>query len=384
VAATVRPIGSYFSSRIVPLGAAPSMFNEEPSDKLAWLQLRELTDDPAVGLALFSGTRPQRNKLYRDFQNYVRQARTYWEAASRTDGSAAALPYYYAALNLAKAELLQSHPTQVVGKFIRHGLSMRASASPSIKGDRLLTEKGVFSLLYEKRVGAQLPNSTSLRVTNLLSLLPEIGHEVGQFGRARPYTFPVYHTVAADNESAWSMLLIQIYPQADPSEPTIKALLRHYDEVSVDQLRDWRQIFAFSTRMLGNGVQIFQSKRAHSISAADGTKTPDFSAATQEPARTFGAAIASALGQRSEFLLTHTLTKSHPFVLPLALASYASLFYLSSLVRYKPSALDPVRQGKQAWLMDSFATEIPVRILTEATDGITGRISFFEPQQFRS
>ena len=271
-----------------------------------------------------------------------------------------------------------------MGKFIRHGLGMRASASPSIRGDRLLSERGVFSLLYEKRMGMKLPIGTSLRVTNLLSLLPEIGHEVGQFGRARPYTVPAYHTLAADGESAWSMLLIQTDPEPDPSEPIIKALRRHYEEVPIDQLRNWRDLFAFSSRMLGNGIHIFQSKRTHSLSTPAGPRTPDYQSAAREPTHAFGASVAPPIGQRSEFLLTHTLTKSKTFVLPLDLTRYASMFYLSSLVRYKPSALDPVRQGKQAWLMDSFTAEVPLSLLTGATDGITGKVSLFEPQQFRA
>jgi len=69
--------------------------------------------------------------------------------------------------------------------------------------------------------------------------------------------------------------------------------------------------------------------------------------------------------------------------MPVSLARYASLFYLSSLVRYKPSSLDPQSQGKQAWLFDSFVSECALALLTEATDGITGKTTFFEPHQYR-
>ena len=108
--ATPRNVESYSSSLVVPPGKTPMQFREDPSAKLAWMQLRQLTDDGHTGLALFNGTRREKNTLFNDLRNYVRQAKTYWDAASRTDGSAAALPLYYAMLNLAKAELLQIYP----------------------------------------------------------------------------------------------------------------------------------------------------------------------------------------------------------------------------------------------------------------------------------
>jgi len=127
----IRPISNFYTALPVPRGTPPFQFQEAPSEKLAWLQLRELADDTKVGLALFRGTRPQRNVLHHEFRNYLRQAKTYWDAARQVEGSASALLYYYGVLNLAKAELLQSQPDQIVGKHIRHGLSMRGTTTPN-------------------------------------------------------------------------------------------------------------------------------------------------------------------------------------------------------------------------------------------------------------
>ena len=70
--------------------------------------------------------------------------------------------------------------------------------------------------------------------------------------------------------------------------------------------------------------------------------------------------------------------------MPAPLARYAAIFYLSSLVRYKPSALDPVRQGRIAWLFDSFAREAPRRILANSVSGILGQPLAFEATGFRT
>jgi hypothetical protein len=359
------------------------LFREVFSDRLLWLQLREMSDDPVRGLALFSGNRAQKNTLFRDFQNYLRQAKTYCDAATRIEGSAAALRFYYSALNLAKAELLQTHSSQIVGKFIRHGLGLRSSASPSIRGDRLSVEKGIFRLLYEKRVDAPFPIRPNPRVTNLLSLIPEIGMEVEEYGRARPSTVQAYHTIAQDHQSAWSLLLIETYPTLDRSEPTIKSILAAYDEVDLQLVPNWRALFAISPRHTGIEMRLFQSKLTYSAIGSAGVWIPDVENAQLVPHAALGLALSAPLTHRSEYVLTYTLTKTNPYEFPLDLVRYASLYYLSSLVRYKPSALDPVRQGIQAWLMDSFVSYVPPSILAAATSGITGRPLMFVPEQYR-
>src|SRR5437660_6340557 len=47
--------------------------------------------------------------LWREFANYARQARVYFAGAQVIPGTSSALLYYYAALQLAKAELLATH-----------------------------------------------------------------------------------------------------------------------------------------------------------------------------------------------------------------------------------------------------------------------------------
>jgi hypothetical protein len=49
--------------------------------------------------------------------------------------------------------------------------------------------------------------------------------------------------------------------------------------------------------------------------------------------------------------------------MPASLARYAAVFYLSSLVRYRPDRLDPMIHGGDAWLMDSLADASPVQIM---------------------
>lgn len=358
-------------------------FWEPMSDKLAWLRLRELTDVPSRGLQLFTGSRPTRNSLYNEFRNYIRQAQSYWNAGQKTSGSASTLLYYYGLLNLAKAELLQTNPESVLGKSIHHGLSAKMTTSASIRSDALgVVAGGVFPLLYRKRTGQDLAAGSKLPVLNLMSLVPEVSHEMSHFGAKRPPSQNGYHSFALDSTHAWSMVGLVGYTDSFKAEPAYKNLLRGYDQVTLAGM-NWRDLFALSSRITGRGIAVFQSKQKFST-VSGGEVVPDMAASFKVLGSLMGQHLSPPLGAAAEFVLTHSLRKSSPLVLPLSLARYACTFYASSLVRYRPSSLDPVRQGEQAWLMDSFATEVPSNLLADAVAGITGIPSYFESTQFRT
>src|SRR3989442_1338584 len=102
---------------IVPL-------SEDPTPELIWRELRFYRDVPEKGRSLFpKAPLAQRNALWREFANYLRQGETYFSTGAQVPGSSAALPYYYSIMNLAKAELLLSNPSAIVGTTVRHGLS---------------------------------------------------------------------------------------------------------------------------------------------------------------------------------------------------------------------------------------------------------------------
>jgi hypothetical protein len=109
-----------------------------------------LTDIPVEGLKLSPGSLSEQTNLRREFRNFLRQGKTYWDAGAITRGSAAALPYYYGALNIAKAELLITNPREILEEGIHHGLSLQKNGSGDIKNDVLVVHDGVFKLLYAK------------------------------------------------------------------------------------------------------------------------------------------------------------------------------------------------------------------------------------------
>lgn len=380
---TFRPISAHIATTPKSLAHREINYSDDASVPFIWFRLRQFVQVPDVGLALFSGTLAQRKALHRDFGAYLRQAQTYWDAGTKTAGSASALPYYYAALQLAKAELLQSNASEIQGKSIMHGLRRLGTTTSSIRSDYLEVTKGVFPLMYKKRTGRELPVGTRLRAINLLSLIPEIGLEMQAVGPSRPPSFAGYHALVMDSSRAWSVVLTHQDVTGDPREPIYKRFHSGYDEVPQNEFKNWRGIFALSSRMFGGNVRIFQSKMTASFTSDDGIQKPDSNSALRQLAELMGDHLRPPIRVRADFELTPSVKKSSALVLPLDLIRYAAMFYLSSLVRYAPAALDATLEGGQAYLMDSFTNEVPLNLLVGALGGITGAFSYFDPNGMR-
>ena len=78
--------------------------------------------------------------------------------------------------------------------------------------------------------------------------------------------------------------------------------------------------------------------------------------------------------------MSPSLLRSRWLPIPPSLARYVLMFYLSSLVRYAPTKLDPRRQPDQAWLFDAFAGESHIPLLVNALNGMADDPVLFHPR----
>jgi hypothetical protein len=359
---------------------------EPVSSKLLWLILEGMANIPARGRALFPGGVPQQNKLWLEFRSFVRQARAYWDAGQSTQGSSASLLYYYCFLNLAKAELLTTLPDLVIGKRIVHGLSFSPTRAQSIRGDTLKVGTGAFSYLYEKRTGLTLPPGTFLSIPRLFSMLREVGLEVSLAGMGTTVTKSAYQAVVSDQTSSWPLVLFLGDGPALNSRGSMESVFRkNFELVDYSKLSaPWRDTFALSRRLVpGGGIQVFQSRLPFSVTS-EGRSFPDSRGAARFVRSAMHPYVGDSVQEDVEFVLSPSLLKSRALPMPVDLARYALIYYASSLVRYKPAALDPVRQASQAWLFDSFCRETPIFLLSNSVAGIENRPQYFESAGFRT
>jgi hypothetical protein len=384
---SARPIERYVVMPPALHSKETLMFGEALNAKLIWLMLNRLMLIPEQGRILFTPPLSNQNRLWREFANYVRQGNAYWSGAEHTPGSSAALLYYYAFLNLAKAELLMTRPADIEGQSIHHGLSFSPTRAHSVAGDVVKVVNGVFPMLYEKRTGLSISPGTLLSIPRMLSALPEIGLELEASGIAKSRIEIGYHTIAVDSFASWVLLATTCTGfLAEPQHATTKLLDRYFDTFrsGADAFPDWRKLFGLSVRGVSAGLMVLQSKATFSATAPDGSIIPDQAAAFTYLHEVASPYVNDPIGMPVDVVLTPSLLKSRELPMPASLARYALMFYVSSLVRYKPSALDPIRQAQAAWLFDSFAEESPLRLLANSLSGIIDRPLAFEASGFRT
>src|SRR6266545_2828762 len=179
--AAPRALTGWVQRTASPTGVVVIM-SEPLNASLLWRLLKGWSDVPERGRTLFAPPTTNQNRLLAEFRAFVHQAETYYEAAQQSRGVSAALPLYYFALNLAKAELLIHPPARIVtGARIGHGLSTRFGRTSNARADRLSVSDGVFTVLYRHRVGVGLGRQL-MSIQRVLRNVPEIGFEMQEVG----------------------------------------------------------------------------------------------------------------------------------------------------------------------------------------------------------
>src|SRR6266566_3355362 len=135
---TAMPIARRFDGWIrLPVSKnRPVMFTSNDIERELWNTLEYYSEVEEVGLNLIQsrGLQPQslHQEIFKYFQAFVRQAKTYYGSAKTLHYRSNSLLYYYSFLNLVKAYLLLRDPQRIMGRTaqsVTHGLSYRSSTT---------------------------------------------------------------------------------------------------------------------------------------------------------------------------------------------------------------------------------------------------------------
>lgn len=374
----MQPSRHYLHWVLDPPFPSVFVFKERMNSETLWSVIREYADIATEGRGLFSGSYSVRNRYWQEFRNYVRQARVYHDAALTIRGSSAALPYYYSALNLAKSELLIKHPTAVYQRRIGHGLSYNPTNARSLAGDYITVGEGVFREVYRLRTGYQLPVGTRLWVKRLLLQCHEIGWEVNKAGMGHPRASSGMHAVVSDDTHIWPMVALESNRNLpDSGDVAGRQFLRYLRPVQHPSR--WRDHFGITRRVLAPDLQFYEWKVPLELDEFD---------SMDQAFSTVGCAFHEELGRyleapddpAFEFQFLPGLYRSRHLDMPSSLARYALVFYASSLVRYRPSALDPQDRPRQAWLIDAFIRQSWTLLLWGSVNAMQNSINLFVPE----
>ena len=372
-----RPVRRTIVQPLTPDGS-PVVLYERWSSTLAWRILRRFADDASAVAERVAGNAREARLVHRELRAFVHQAERYYEVGERTGGAPSALPFYYAILNLAKAELLIAHGQALLERRLHHGLSV-----PSPKGlrtDRLGLRDGVFRLLYTKRIGRDL-QQRNVPVGRVIGNVPSIRNEVSSTSFVKANAHGGWNCVARNDRRLWSLLAFESDEWLAGRTPTSRLFFRHFRRIETP--REWRRVFGISTRFSTPSLHVFESKTEQEL-PEQATLRP-FMDQMAAPWTMLHPTVGFSNNPGYDLFIYPHLYRSKPFPMTGSLAAYAALFYVSSLVRYAPSMVDARSHPEQAWLLGSIPTEVAPLLLHAAINEMLGTYFFFgSPESMRA
>lgn len=339
-----------------------TLHNLAAEREVVWRMLSAPVEIQKTGRGLFGNVADFR-RYWPDLRNYIRQARIYDEASLAVVGPSRALLQYYAALQLAKAELLVRDPPTVFNVRSRHGMSFHPEAAKTLRGDTLRTASGVFTDLYRVRTGEVLPVGTRLGAIDLLAACPEVAFELWEAGLGASRTAPIRHYIAHDASECWSLFQVLTPDVFLESTATMRRLASTYKIVTASGM---------SPMMFNMPPVVFESRWTVSMTNAPTLSVSDMDTVCDRARTEWAPFIGIPMYGLIQGAPSQRKTRLLP--MPPDLARYAAIYYLSSVVRYKPSRLDDQGRSEAAWLMDTFSFEASLHIIRAALAGITGRL----------
>jgi len=299
------------------------------------------------------------------FQSFVRQAKTFYQSAAHLHFRASPLNYYYAFLNLAKALISIADPDSV-NQRISHGLHHLHVDGP-LRDQSIVTRQGVFPRFYHVLTGQVIPDNTRLGVISLLSYSTDIAYEFVSAGFGIQPILPAIFRIQRGNEGSHATLAIRDFGAAEARPDFTDEFFRHFEEVEFnkDLARAQFELYAEQKR----SYRFFETRTQY---PDDNNIIPNLRIAGDCRAALRRFYQSNPYSEEyCDFLLCLPLENT---TLPFneMLATYASMYYLGSLIRYFPRYLEQILASKDAWLIERFVKGSPITFLRHVSNMILG------------
>jgi hypothetical protein len=296
---------------------------------------------------------PNPAKSFAKFQAYIRQANTFFETAAELHHRASPLNYYYAFMNLAKALVFLRSPS-FVDQRLTHGISPNLQPG-SLRRQRVnATDVGVFPKFYETATGKKLPKRSSFKIAELLSYVSDVSFEYITLKYGTPSLFRTKFALGVDLTKTIGFPVLAVTGIHMPNFKIIeKKLARSFDEVSVSH-QNLKSVFEISAE-ISPSFRYFEGKQ---IRLNDPISTVIEDISDYVCANPFN----------DEFLFTLNCPIRTPKLMAMneMLAIYIIMFFLGSLVRYRPDLMEDMLSTKDAWILERFIKSAPLTFLRHA------------------
>lgn len=339
------------------------LLTERATADLLWDQLRRVAHAPqALAQIRNLSCSYSSDNVNDEFSSYIMQAETYFRAGSVTEGASSSLFFYYAFLNLAKAELILWKPDLILNPASKHMHGLSAiHTSPTIRDWGIKVQKtGIFPELYEKRLGVRWEQDwPRVQAIDIFARCPEAGLEFSQAGYGSGQVTGFYHSIVTDRTASWSQMLVEDYTLIAENPPVKDLILQYYDEQETPPRgRDLYGIFSISRRHGFTRAKLLSARYPKGVRRPGNMMDP--SLARDEwflELREHLRPIVGGSKNGCDGMLSMSLSDTSMIPFPDDIARYAAIYLLSSLVRYKPSALNARLHAEQAWYLAAFARQ---------------------------
>lgn len=369
----------------------------QTSDRIAeelWLALRHPAEVPSVGLRLLELHQPGKvttsssTLILSEFRAFCRQAENFYRGAEVLPWRSSPLNYYYSFLNLAKAYALlsgamppptssaacpgvESTPQTTTPRRIRHGITERVLyGNPDLWHLTSGTTADVFPLLYRLCIGKELPEKTTFEGHDLLGYSLPVGWQLAESGHShRIASFQCRWVVCTTPEEVWDVVAI---PSSIDDSALGKPFEVAYERVAFDGVKRFAREWWGMDGLNASHYGFFQRREPYKATQSGDWNVDDLQAGFESALE--GRAYEMLSRHDAEFLLClpcATASGRH-CQMNQEVASYAVMFFLSSLVRYHPDYMDSIAQQSDAWLVESFVKTAPLELLRSMTAKILG------------
>jgi hypothetical protein len=295
------------------------------------------------------------SKAYLRFQAYIRQAKTFYEAAELLHHRAGALNYYYSFLNFSKALIYLKNPT-FIDHNLHHGIKPKPTSGSLRKQHIQITQDGVLPRFYKLVTDQQISAGAKIKVADLLGYCSDVEYEYAKLKYGEPVSFfcKLVIGVHRDQKSAFPIIAV-LNGQHPAFEKLRNYIEKGFDEVEIAK-NTARDMFGMLAEE-GASTRFFESRRDWVIPATSDMLTNDV------------ASLLSNLISYNPFnddrLFVINRPIKTPKIVPMQelIAIYCSMFFLGSLVRYRPELLEAMLSTKDAWLIERFTKSAPLTFL---------------------
>lgn len=312
-------------------------------------------------------------KRYLQLQAFLRQAKTFYDAADALHYRASSLNYYYSFLNLVKAYITITDPAYV-DRRTGHGLTHEGKEFPLSHQYVRSQRSGVFPKFYQLVTERSLKPRTRLKIADLLGYCSDVALEYEQaaFGFHRNIRCKYAIVLNTPEGKACPLVAIQLFDRLEKFRSSLGPFNRYFEEVDVSK-RDAREIFDVMAEQR-KGFRFFESRRDYTCEQDGSLRANVMNAIVGDSHQALKNCFSTnPYADGFDFLLALPLRLNLQIPMNEVLAIYVSMFFLGSLVRYNPRYLERILASRDAWIIERFAKTAPITFLRYMRNMIDGR-----------